>query len=346
MAQTVSETENVDAVHTVESEVCDELQNEEYENINIDIAQRIPSSETDVDKLKKYFERKMDNSRENDGHVQLMSMEFAKRYYENSKRENAERARDNTYIHLQQINFQNGPWKRTDSRVSIQLFTLKANSCSKEFCTEFNKKHKLLFNYSTVYGLRVDREKSIIEMQLTAVPKEYTKLFIDNEHKWQMQARHPTENLYDSPIVMDLCPNDDNVRLYTLIIEYVSRSNSATVNSTFYSSLETNLSDAISRGIDPSNFCTKQSLKSMKAQHAEHNNQYEKYPVLTDPNLVYACQTFVYSMNRKDELRDIFQLIRSWTVLEKYFRSLLHDRITTMTQGPMAPPATNGPNIN
>ena len=50
MAQTVSETENVDAAHTVESEVCDELQNEEYENINIDIAQRIPSSETDVDK--------------------------------------------------------------------------------------------------------------------------------------------------------------------------------------------------------------------------------------------------------------------------------------------------------
>ena len=38
MAQTVSETENFDAVHTVESEVCDELQNEEHENINVDIA--------------------------------------------------------------------------------------------------------------------------------------------------------------------------------------------------------------------------------------------------------------------------------------------------------------------
>ena len=64
MAQTVSETENVDAVHTVESEVWDELQNEGSENINIDIVQRIPSSETDVDKSKKYFWRKMDNSRE------------------------------------------------------------------------------------------------------------------------------------------------------------------------------------------------------------------------------------------------------------------------------------------
>ena len=89
--------------------------------------QRIPSSETDVDKLKKYFGRKMDNSRENDGHVQLMSIESAKQYYENLKRENAERARNNTCIHLQQINFQNGHWKRTDSRVSIQPFTLKAN---------------------------------------------------------------------------------------------------------------------------------------------------------------------------------------------------------------------------
>ena len=39
----------------MESEVRDELQNEENENINIDIAQRIPSSETDVDKLKKIF---------------------------------------------------------------------------------------------------------------------------------------------------------------------------------------------------------------------------------------------------------------------------------------------------
>ena len=124
MAQTVSETENVDAVHTVESEVCDELQNEGSENINIDIVQGIPSSETDVDKLKKYFGRKMDNSRENDGHVQLVSMEFAKQYYENFKRENAERANDNTCIHVQQINFQNGPWKRTDSRVSVQPFTL------------------------------------------------------------------------------------------------------------------------------------------------------------------------------------------------------------------------------
>ena len=144
---------------------------------------------------------------------------------------------------------------------------------------------------------------------------------------------------------MDLCPNDNNVRLYTLIIEYVSRSYSATVNSTFLSSLDTNLSDAISRGINPSNFCTKESLKSMKAQQAEHNNQYETHPVLADPNLVYACKAFVYSMNRKGELGDIFQLIRSWTVLEKYFRSRLHDRIT-MTQGPMAPLATNGPNIN
>ena len=70
----------------------------------------------------------------------------------------------------------------------------------------------------------------------------------------------------------------------------------------------------------------KESVKSMKAQQAEQNNNYEKYPVLADPNLVYACQAFVYSMNRKDELRDIFQLIRSWTVPEKYFRSLLHDR--------------------
>ena len=104
VAQTVSETENVDAVHTVESEVCDEC-----ENMNIDIARRIPSSETDVDKLKKYFERKMDNSRETDGHVKLMNMEFTKQYHENLKRENAERARDNTCIHLQQINFQNGP---------------------------------------------------------------------------------------------------------------------------------------------------------------------------------------------------------------------------------------------
>ena len=58
MAQSVSETENVDAVDTVESEVCDELQSEENENINIDIAQRIPSSETDVDKLKKIFREK------------------------------------------------------------------------------------------------------------------------------------------------------------------------------------------------------------------------------------------------------------------------------------------------
>ena len=66
-----------------------------------------------------------------------------------------------------------------------------------------------MFNYSTVYGLRVEREKSIIEMQLTAVPKEYTKLFIGKEQKWQMQARHLTENSHDSP--MDLCPNDDNV---------------------------------------------------------------------------------------------------------------------------------------
>ena len=88
---------------------------------------------------------------------------------------------------------------------------MKADSSSKEFCIEFNKKHKLLFNYSTVYGLRVEREKSIIEMQLTAVPKEYTKLFIDNEQKWKMQARHTTENLYDSH--MNLYPNDDNVRL-------------------------------------------------------------------------------------------------------------------------------------
>ena len=72
---------------------------------NIDIAQRIPSSENDVDKLKKYFGRKMDNSRENDGHVQLMSMEFAKQYYENLKRENAEKIRDNTCIYLQQNNF-------------------------------------------------------------------------------------------------------------------------------------------------------------------------------------------------------------------------------------------------
>ena len=59
-----------------------------------------------------------------------MSMEFAKQYHENLKRENAERAKDNTSIHLQNINFQNGPWKRT---VSIQPFTLKANSSSKEF---------------------------------------------------------------------------------------------------------------------------------------------------------------------------------------------------------------------
>ena len=123
-------------------------------------------------------------------------MEFAKQCYENFKRENAERANDNTCIHVQQINFQNVPWKRTNSRVSVQPFTLKANSSSKEFSIEFNKKHKLLFNYSTVYGLRVEREKSIIEMQLTAVPKEYTKLFTDNEQKWQMEARHPTENLY------------------------------------------------------------------------------------------------------------------------------------------------------
>ena len=93
-----------------------------------------------------------------------------------------------------------------------------------------------MFNYSTVYGLRVEREKSIMEMQLTPVSKEYTKLFIDNEQKWQMQARHPTENLYDSP--MDLCPNHDNVRLYTVITEYASQPNSATVNSTFLSSLE------------------------------------------------------------------------------------------------------------
>ena len=69
----------------------------------------------------------MDNSRENDGHVQLMSIEFAKQYYENLKRENAERARDIHIIHLQQINFQNGPWKRMDSRASTQPFTLKAN---------------------------------------------------------------------------------------------------------------------------------------------------------------------------------------------------------------------------
>ena len=118
MAQSVSETENVDAVDTVESEVCDELQSEENENINIDIAQRIPSSETDVDKLKKYSGRKMDNSRENDGHVQLISMEFAKQYYEDLKRENAERARDNTCIHSQQINFRNGPWKREGNGLS------------------------------------------------------------------------------------------------------------------------------------------------------------------------------------------------------------------------------------
>ena len=38
MARTVSETETV---LTVESEVCDVFQNEEYENINIDTAQRI-----------------------------------------------------------------------------------------------------------------------------------------------------------------------------------------------------------------------------------------------------------------------------------------------------------------
>ena len=125
----------------------------------------------------------MDNSRENDSHVQLMSMEFAKQYYENLKRENAEKIRDNTCNHLQKINFQNGPWKRTDSHVSIQLFPLKANSSSEEFCIEFNKKHKFLLNFSTVYGLLVEREKSIIEMQLTAVPKEYTKLFFDSEQK-------------------------------------------------------------------------------------------------------------------------------------------------------------------
>ena len=224
-------------------------------------------------------------------------------------------------IHLQQINFQNRTWNRTDSCVSIQPFTLKVNSFSKEFCIEFNKKRKHLFNYSIVYSLRVEREKLIIEMQLTAVPKEYTKLFIDNEQKWQMQARRPTENLYDSP--MDLCPNDDNVRLYTLITEHVSRPNSATVSSTFLSSLETNLSHAISHRIDPGNFCTKESMKNMKAQQAEQKNQYEKYPVFTDPDLVHACQAFVYSVNRKDELRDIFQLRRSWTVLGKYFSSLL-----------------------
>ena len=81
-----------------------------------------------------------------------------------------------------------------------------------------------------------------------------------------MQSRHPTKNSYDSP--MDLCPNDNNVPLYTLITEYVSWPISVTVNSTFLSSLETNLSDAISRGIDPSNFCTKESVKSMKGQQA------------------------------------------------------------------------------
>ena len=117
-----------------------------------------------------------------------------------------------------------------------------------------------------------------------------------------------------------------DLNFYTLIIEYVSQPNSATVNSTFLSSFGTNLSDPISRGIDPSNFCTKESVKSIKAQQAEQKNQYEKCPFLAVPNLVYACQAFVYSMNRKDELGDIFQLIRSWTVPEKYFRFLLHDR--------------------
>ena len=101
-----------------------------------------------------------------------------------------------------------------------------------------------------------------------------------------MQARHPTENSYYSPI--DLCPNDDNVRQYALTIEYVSRPNSAAKNSTLLSSLETNLNDAICREIDPSNFRTKKSARSMKAQQAEQNNQYEKYPVLADPNLVDA----------------------------------------------------------
>ena len=163
---------------------------------------------------------------------------------------------------------------------------MKANSSLKEFCIEFNNKHKLLFNYSAVYGMRVGKEKSIIEMQLTAVLKECTELFIDNEQKWQMQARHPTENSYDSP--KDLCPNDDNVRHYTLIIEYVSQPNSAAMNSTFLCSLETNLNDAICRGIYPSNFCGKESARSMKAQQEEQNNQYEKYPVLADPNLMYA----------------------------------------------------------
>ena len=39
----------------MESEVCDEFQNEDNENINIDIPQKIPLSENDVDKLKKKF---------------------------------------------------------------------------------------------------------------------------------------------------------------------------------------------------------------------------------------------------------------------------------------------------
>ena len=113
IAQNVGGTENVDAVHTVESEVCDELQNEENENINIDISQRISfddiSPETDVDNLKKYFGRKLNKNKENDDHLQLLSMEFAKQYYENLKGENAEWARDNTCIHLHEINFQSGP---------------------------------------------------------------------------------------------------------------------------------------------------------------------------------------------------------------------------------------------
>ena len=83
----------------------------------------------------------------------------------------------------------------------------------------------------------------------------------------------------------------------------------------------------------------------MRAQQEEQNNPYEKHPVLADPNLVYACQAFIYSINRNDELKEIFQLIRSWTVPQKYVRSLLHDWFS-ITQGPVASSATNGPNIN
>ena len=247
-----------------------------------------------------------------------VTKESAKKFKENS----FAASRSSISFHLHSVEAKFVSWKRTDPRVSKEVFKCKILPSAISSCFSIQRtksdarlSQRMIIPFSSILGLEVSDDSVV--MDVTEIPTMERKIFSSTQHhKTTGQASDTSKGKWTGEIISNEAVSSPPYRVY---VTKHSVNDPAAIQLKEVFGKIPSLKEASAIGL-----CDVYPRTSSCVE----NNPEERYPVVKDPTLVraaqLACLRLLHCLPEHDRTEFV---VRMYSSLEDRFNSLLKTRI-------------------